>query len=170
MTQQLDSSQLLAMLDSSKLLVVCGSGGVGKTTMSAALGALAATHLSKKVLVLTVDPARRLADALGLQAIGNAVVQVDAKAFNEAGVVPQGQLFAAMIDTKASWDDLIHRHAPTPAIAQRVLANALYTNLTERFVHSHDYIAMERLYDVYQSGAYDLVVVDTPPSRNALDE
>ena len=169
MTQQLDSSQLLSMLDSSKLLVVCGSGGVGKTTMSAALGALAATHLHKKVLVLTVDPARRLADALGLQAIGNAVVQVDAKAFNEAGVVPQGQLFAAMIDTKASWDDLIHRHAPTPAIAQRVLANALYTNLTERFVHSHDYIAMERLYDVYQSGAYDLVVVDTPPSRNALD-
>jgi anion-transporting ArsA/GET3 family ATPase len=168
-TQQLDSSQLLAMLDSSKLLVVCGSGGVGKTTMSAALGALAATHLHKKVLVLTVDPARRLADALGLQAIGNAVVQVDAKAFNEAGVVPQGQLFAAMIDTKASWDDLIHRHAPTPAIAQRVLANALYTNLTERFVHSHDYIAMERLYDVYQSGVYDLVVVDTPPSRNALD-
>ena len=169
MTQQLDSWQLLAMLDSSKLLVVCGSGGVGKTTMSAALGALAATHLHKKVLVLTVDPARRLADALGLQAIGNAVVQVDAKAFNEAGVVPQGQLFAAMIDTKASWDDLIHRHAPTPAIARRVLANALYTNLTERFVHSHDYIAMERLYDVYQSGAYDLVVVDTPPSRNALD-
>ena len=169
MTQQLDSSQLLSLLDSSKLLVVCGSGGVGKTTMSAALGALAATHLHKKVLVLTVDPARRLADALGLQAIGNAVVQVDAKAFNEAGVVPQGQLFAAMIDTKASWDDLIHRHAPTPAIAQRVLANALYTNLTERFVHSHDYIAMERLYDVYQSGAYDLVVVDTPPSRNALD-
>jgi anion-transporting ArsA/GET3 family ATPase len=168
-TQQLDSSQLLSLLDSSKLLVVCGSGGVGKTTMSAALGALAATHLHKKVLVLTVDPARRLADALGLQAIGNAVVQVDAKAFNEAGVVPQGQLFAAMIDTKASWDDLIHRHAPTPAIAQRVLANALYTNLTERFVHSHDYIAMERLYDVYQSGAYDLVVVDTPPSRNALD-
>jgi anion-transporting ArsA/GET3 family ATPase len=168
-TQQLDSSQLLSLLDSSKLLVVCGSGGVGKTTMSAALGALAATHLHKKVLVLTVDPARRLADALGLQAIGNAVVQVDTKAFNEAGVVPQGQLFAAMIDTKASWDDLIHRHAPTPAIAQRVLANALYTNLTERFVHSHDYIAMERLYDVYQSGAYDLVVVDTPPSRNALD-
>jgi anion-transporting ArsA/GET3 family ATPase len=165
----LDSSQLLSLLDSSKLLVVCGSGGVGKTTMSAALGALAAAHLHKKVLVLTVDPARRLADALGLQAIGNAVVQVDAKAFNEAGVVPQGQLFAAMIDTKASWDDLIHRHAPTPAIAQRVLANALYTNLTERFVHSHDYIAMERLYDVYQSGAYDLVVVDTPPSRNALD-
>ena len=169
MTQQLDSSQLLSLLDSSKLLVVCGSGGVGKTTMSAALGALAATHLHKKVLVLTVDPARRLADALGLQAIGNAVVQVDAKAFNEAGVAPQGQLFAAMIDTKASWDDLIHRHAPTPAIARRVLANALYTNLTERFVHSHDYIAMERLYDVYQSGAYDLVVVDTPPSRNALD-
>ena len=169
MTQQLDSSQLLAMLDSSKLLVVCGSGGVGKTTMSAAFGALAATHLHKKVLVLTVDPARRLADALGLLAIGNAVVQVEPMAFNEAGVVPQGQLFAAMIDTKASWDDLIHRHAPTPAIAQRVLANALYTNLTERFVHSHDYIAMERLYDVYQSGAYDLVVVDTPPSRNALD-
>lgn len=167
--QHVESSQLLTMLDSSKLLVVCGSGGVGKTTMSAALGALAATHFHKKVLVLTVDPARRLADALGLQAIGNAVVEVNARAFNEVGVEPQGQLFAAMIDTKASWDDLIRRHAPTPAITQRVLANTLYTNLTERFVHSHDYIAMERLYDVYQSGTYDLVVVDTPPSRNALD-
>jgi Mrp family chromosome partitioning ATPase len=105
-TQQLDSSQLLSLLDSSKLLVVCGSGGVGKTTMSAALGALAATHLHKKVLVLTVDPARRLADALGLQAIGNAVVQVDAKAFNEAGVVPQGQLFAARPVGTTSFTDM----------------------------------------------------------------
>jgi anion-transporting ArsA/GET3 family ATPase len=163
------STNTLEILDQTRLLVVCGSGGVGKTTMSAALGAIAATHFSKKVLVLTVDPARRLADALGLQAIGNAVVEVAPQAFHDAGVFPHGQLFAAMIDTKASWDDLIYRHAPTPAIAQRVLSNSLYTNLTERFVHSHDYIAMERLFDVYQSGEYDLVIVDTPPSRNALD-
>ncbi len=153
-----------ALVGDSSLVVVCGSGGVGKTTMAAALGTALATTRDSRVLVLTVDPARRLADALGLSGIGNEPVRVDLAA--HAG---RGSLHVAMIDTKVSWDALIDRHAPTPDIRDRVLANPLYRNLTERFVHSHDYIAMERLYAEYSSGNYDVIVVDTPPSRNALD-
>lgn len=145
-------------------MVVCGSGGVGKTTIAAALGVRAAIEDGKRVLVLTVDPARRLADALGLQEIGNVVVEVDVSGHNTAG-----HLFVGMIDTKASWDELITRVAPSADVAERVIGNQLYRNLTERFVHSHDYIAMERLYEAYLSDAYDMVIVDTPPSRNALD-
>lgn len=150
------------MIDSQRLAVVCGSGGVGKTTVAAALGVRAAIEEGKRVLVLTVDPARRLADALGLEEIGNVVVDVD------LGDAP-GRLSVGMIDRKASWDELINRVAPSRDVADRVIANQLYRNLTERFVHSHDYIAMERLYEAYLSDAYDMVVVDTPPSRNALD-
>ena len=153
-----------ALVGDSSLVVVCGSGGVGKTTMAAALGTALATTRDSRVLVLTVDPARRLADALGLSGIGNEPVRVDLAA--HAG---RGSLHVAMIDTKVSWDALIDRHAPTPDIRDRVLANPLYRNLTERFVHSHDYIAMERLYAEYSSGNYDVIIVDTPPSRNALD-
>ena len=152
------------LIGESSLVVVCGSGGVGKTTMAAALGTALATEREARVLVLTVDPARRLADALGLSGIGNDPVRVDLAA--HAG---RGSLHVAMIDTKVSWDALIDRHAPTPEIRDRVLANPLYRNLTERFVHSHDYIAMERLYAEFTSGNYDVIVVDTPPSRNALD-
>ena len=152
----------MSTLDSASLVVVCGSGGVGKTTISAALGVRAALRDGKKVLVLTVDPARRLADALGLVEIGNKVVQVD---LGDTA----GELHIGMIDTKASWDDLVVRVAPSPDVAAKVTGNSLYRNLTERFVHSHDYIAMERLFDAHERGGYDLVVVDTPPSRNAID-
>jgi anion-transporting ArsA/GET3 family ATPase len=121
------------------------------------------------VLVLTVDPARRLADALGLESFGNAVVEIEASALTHNGVPPAGRMFAAMIDTKASWDELITRCAPNADARDKVLSNKLYRNLTERFVNSHDYIAMERLFEAQQSNDYDLVIVDTPPSRNALD-
>lgn len=152
------------LVGTSSLVVVCGSGGVGKTTMAAAIGTALAVERDARVLVLTVDPARRLADALGLTGIGNEAVAVDVAAHGG-----RGSLHVAMIDTKVSWDALIARHAPTPDVRDRVLANPLYRNLTERFVHSHDYIAMERLYAEHTSGDYDLIVVDTPPSRNALD-
>ena len=150
------------------LIVVCGSGGVGKTTVSAALGVLAATQTEKRVLVLTVDPAKRLANALGLSEFGNVEVQITSDLFKTSKTKLRGSLSAAMIDTKASWDDLISRHAPDDATRNSVLQNSLYKNLTERFVHSHDYIAIERLYQAHSSGAYDLIIVDTPPSRNAL--
>jgi anion-transporting ArsA/GET3 family ATPase len=162
-------SSLRNVLEHGRLVVVTGSGGVGKTTMSAALGAYAASQYNRRVLVLTVDPARRLADALGLESFGNAVVEIESSALVRNGVPPAGHMFAAMIDTKASWDELITRCAPNAEVRDKVLSNKLYRNLTERFVNSHDYIAMERLFEAQQSIAYDLVIVDTPPSRNALD-
>lgn len=157
------------LLAAREMVVVCGSGGVGKTTMAAAMGAMAAATLGGRVLVLTVDPAKRLANALGLSEFGNAETRVPREMFVEAGVEPRGELWAAMLDTKAGWDDLIRRHAPDAAVREAVLANPLYQNITGRFVNSHDYIAMERLHEVHASGRYDLVIVDTPPSRNALD-
>ncbi len=158
-----------ALLASKEMVLVTGSGGVGKTTVAAALGVSAAVHQGGRTLVLTVDPARRLADALGVGALGNRASRVPASAFAAAGVEPRGELWAAMLDTKAGWDELIRRHAPDAEVRDAVLANPLYQNITSRFVHSHDYLAMEQLHELHASGQYDLVVVDTPPSRNALD-
>jgi anion-transporting ArsA/GET3 family ATPase len=152
-----------------EIVVACGSGGVGKTTTAAAAAAMAAVHHGGKVLVLTVDPAKRLANALGLEGFGNAASRVPPEAFKQAGVRPRGQLWAAMLDTKQSWDDLVNRHAPDPTTARRILENPLYQNITGRFVQSHEYIAVERLYELHSEGDYDLIVVDTPPTRNALD-
>ena len=157
------------LLATREIVISCGSGGVGKTTTAAAVAAMAATHLGGKVLVLTVDPARRLATALGLEQFGNVETRVPDSAFAEAGVTPRGELWAAMLDTKQSWDDLVVRHAPDDKTRQAILANSIYQNISARFVQSHDYIAMERLYEIHSSGAYDLIVVDTPPTRNAID-
>ena len=157
------------LLATREIVVCCGSGGVGKTTTAAAAAAMAATHLGGKVLVLTVDPAKRLATALGLEQFGNTETRVPESAFAAAGVEPRGELWAAMLDTKQSWDDLVSRHAPTDAVRRQILENSLYQNISGRFVQSHDYIAMERLYEIHCSGTYDLIVVDTPPTRNAID-
>jgi len=167
-------ASLDALLAAKEMVLVCGSGGVGKTTIAAALGLASAATLGGKVLVLTVDPARRLADALGLRAhgvdrVGNTATRVPPAAFEAAGIEPRGELWVAMLDTKAGWDDLIRRHAPDAKVRDAVLANPLYENITSRFVHSHDYLAMEQLHEIHATGGYDLVVVDTPPSRNALD-
>jgi anion-transporting ArsA/GET3 family ATPase len=152
-----------------EIVIACGSGGVGKTTTAAAAAAMAAVKMGGRVLVLTVDPARRLANALGLEGFGNVEKLVPAEAFTEAGVTPRGELWAAMLDTKQSWDNLVLRHAPDALTAQRILENPLYQNVSGRFVQSHDYIAMERLFEIHTAGQYDLIVVDTPPTRNALD-
>ncbi len=158
---------LHSLLAAKEMVLVCGSGGVGKTTASAALAVDAATEIGGRVLVLTVDPARRLADALGVGRLGNEAVRVPDEAFGD--IEPRGELWAAMLDTKAGWDELIERHAPDVQVRDSVLANPLYQNITSRFVHSHDYLAMERLHELHSSGEYDLIIVDTPPSRNALD-
>ena len=164
-----EPSTLEQLCASKEIIVSTGSGGVGKTTTAAALAATAATYLGLKVLVLTVDPARRLATALGMERFGNVETRVPAEAFEEAGVDPQGELWAAMLDTKQSWDDLIRQHAPDAETRDAILANPLYQNITGKFVQSHDYVAMERLYEIHTSGRYDLIVVDTPPTRNAVD-
>jgi anion-transporting ArsA/GET3 family ATPase len=163
------SASIEQLVATREVLIACGSGGVGKTTTAAAIAASAAARENLRVLVLTIDPARRLGDALGLSGIGNDEVQVDPAAFEAAGVTPRGQLWAAMLDTKASWDDLIRQHAPDVATRDAILVNPLYRNITARFVQSHDYVAMERLYEIHSSGRYDLIVVDTPPTRNAID-
>ena len=142
---------------------------MGKTTTAAAAAVMAAVRHGSKVLVLTVDPAKRLADALGLDGIGNTEHRVPDEAFRAAGIKPRGQLWAAMLDTKESWDALIRRHAPDKQTRDEILANPLYQNIAGRFVQSHDYIAMERLYEIHSESDYDLIVVDTPPTRNALD-
>jgi anion-transporting ArsA/GET3 family ATPase len=158
------------LLAAKEIAISCGSGGVGKTTTAAAMAAMAATHLGGRVLVLTVDPARRLANALGLERFGNTEVQVPPEAFAAGrGVAPRGELWAAMLDTKQSWDDLVRLHAPDARTREAILANPLYANISGKFVQSHDYIAMERLYQLHSSGTYDLIVVDTPPTRNAID-
>lgn len=161
--------QLADLLAAKEMVIVCGSGGTGKTTIAAALGARAAQQLGGRVLVLTVDPARRLATALGLDELGLGHVRVPDSVFASRGTPSGGELWVAMLDTKAGWDDLIRRHAPDADLRDRVLRNPLYRNITGRFVNSHDYLAMEQLYDLHASGAYDLVIIDTPPSRNALD-
>jgi anion-transporting ArsA/GET3 family ATPase len=152
-----------------EIVVFCGSGGVGKTSVAAAAALGATVHLGGKVLVLTIDPARRLATALGLEGLGNRAVRVSPEVLKAAGVDARGELWAAMLDTKQSWDELVLRHAPDEETAYRILDNRLYTNLTARFVQSHDYIAMERLFEIHASGEYDLIVIDTPPTRNAID-
>ncbi len=157
------------LLATKEIVICCGSGGVGKTTTAAAMAAMAATYHGGKVLVLTVDPAKRLANALGLEQFGNIETRVPDEAFAAVGVEPRGELWAAMLDTKQSWDDLVERHAPDAATRKAILDNPLYQNVTGKFVQSHDYIAMERLYEIHSSGRYDLIVVDTPPTRNAID-
>ena len=163
------ADSLEALFASKEIVIACGSGGVGKTTTAAAAAAMAAVRHRGKVLVVTVDPARRLANALGLEAFGNEERRVDLEAFKVAGVKPRGELWAAMLDTKQSWDDLVRRHAPDRDTERRILSNPLYQNISGKFVQSHDYIAMERLYEIHSSGNYDLIVVDTPPTRNAMD-
>ena len=158
-----------ALFASREVVIFCGSGGVGKTTTAAAAAATVAARQGGKVLVLTVDPAKRLANALGLTGFGNVETQVPASEFKAAGVNPRGELWAAMLDTKESWDNLVRRDAPDAETARRILENPLYQNISGKFVQSHDYIAMERLYDLYSGGKYDLIVIDTPPTRNAID-
>ncbi|MGY6501317.1 MAG: ArsA family ATPase [Acidimicrobiales bacterium] len=160
---------LSGLLSAKEIIVTCGSGGVGKTTTAAAAAAMAAAESGSRVLVLTIDPARRLATALGLESFGNTEVRIDDDAWAAAGVKPRGELWAAMLDTKASWDDLVTLHAPDVETRDAILSNPLYQNITGKFVQSHDYIAMERLYEIHRSGRYDLIIVDTPPTRNAID-
>lgn len=137
--------------------------------MTAALGAMAAVHHGGKVLVVTVDPARRLGQALGLKPFHHGAQKVTKEAFEAAGTTPKGELWAELLDTKAGWDALVQRHAPDQATAQRILANEIYRGISERFIQSHDYMAVERLFELHLEGNYDLVVVDTPPTRNAVD-
>ncbi len=151
-----------------RLLVAVGPGGVGKTTASAAI-ALRAAELGRRTLVLTIDPAKRLADALGLSGLDDRIREVPTTSLTALGVTVKGSLHAAMFDNAASMDSLMARVAPDTATRDKVLRNRVYRAMAGTLARSHAYLAMERLYEVMNSGDYDLVVLDTPPARNALD-
>lgn len=141
-------------------VVLCaGTGGVGKTTVAAAIGARAAAE-GRRVAVITVDPARRLADAMGI-ALSNQPERID-------GSWP-GELSAMMLDAKQTFDDLVVREAGSDEQAQHILDNRLYQNLSGVLSGTQEFMANEKLFELHQSGRFDLIVVDTPPSRNALD-
>lgn len=152
-------ASLLASLKDRRLVVCVGPGGVGKTTLAAALGLMAA-EASRRVLVLTVDPAKRLADALGLDGIDDTERAVP--------VEGPGTLHVAMLDTKASYDQLIGRIADDDA-AKRIRDNAVYAAFSKTLAKSHAYIAAERLYEAMNDERFDLVILDTPPTRSALE-
>ena len=159
---------LEGLLKEKRILICCGSGGVGKTTISATLGVQAAL-LGKKVLTLTIDPAKRLANSLGLTELGNTETLVPRQKFLDCGKDPSGSLHAMMLDTKRTFDELISRYAPSEAITANILNNSFYQNLSSAMAGSHEYLAMEKLYQIYLRGRYDLIVLDTPPTRHALD-
>jgi anion-transporting ArsA/GET3 family ATPase len=150
-------------LAESKLVVAVGPGGVGKTTTSAAM-ALAAARAGRSALVLTIDPAKRLADALGLSGLDDEIRPVPAR-----GLPPGGRLDAAMLDTRSSYDALIGRITRSEEERRRILDNRAYRAFSRTLARSHAYVAMERLHHVVAHGGYDLVVLDTPPTRSALD-
>ncbi len=159
---------LESLLRGKQIVICCGSGGVGKTTVSAALGVQAAL-LGKKVLTLTVDPAKRLADSLGLSELGNQEAAVPEEQFLRHGKNPTGSLHAMMLDTKHTFDELIERYAPNEDVARNIMHNQFYQHLSSAMTGSHEYLAMEKLYQIHLEGRYDLIVLDTPPTKHALD-
>ncbi|MGI8846575.1 MAG: ArsA family ATPase, partial [Thermoleophilaceae bacterium] len=145
-----------------KQVVICaGSGGVGKTTTSAAI-ATGMADRGLKAAVLTIDPARRLANSLGLAELGNEEARVELDSSS-------GELWAMMLDAKRTFDDLVDTYAPDEQTRDAVLANPIYKQLSNAVAGSQEYMAMEKLHELHQEGRYDLLVLDTPPSRNALD-
>ena len=152
-----------------KEIIVCaGAGGVGKTTTAASIAVRAAAE-GRRTAVLTIDPARRLASSLGLEELSNDPHHVDAKKFTEAGIELTGELWALMLDTKSTFDQVVMQYAPTREQAERIINNRFYRNISGTLSGTQEYMAMEKLYELHSDGAYDLIVIDTPPTRNALD-
>jgi anion-transporting ArsA/GET3 family ATPase len=150
-----------------RIVVSAGSGGVGKTTVAASL-ALWGSLQGRRTVVLTIDPAKRLATSLGLETLGSVPHEIPADVFRAQGVAPTGSLRAMMLDQKGAWDALVERHAP-PEARGRILENPFYQHLSQTFAGSQEYMAIEQLCLLAESGEYDLIVVDTPPTRHALD-
>lgn len=156
------------ILEGRNICVCAGSGGVGKTTTSAAV-ALGMVDRGLKVCVLTIDPAKRLADSLGLEELGNEATRVDPALLSSNGINGEGELWAMMLDAKETFDALVSRHAEDPEARDRVLDNRIYQQISGALAGSQEYMAMEKLFELHSEGRFDLLVLDTPPSRNALD-
>jgi anion-transporting ArsA/GET3 family ATPase len=156
------------VLSNKRVCVCAGPGGVGKTTTSAAI-ALGMAAAGAKVAVVTIDPARRLANALGLEELENEPRLVAPERFAEAGLEMGGELWAMMLDPKRTFDELIERIAPDPQRAEEIKVNRVYRELSTAVSGSQEFTAVAKLYELAQNGDFDLLVLDTPPSRNALD-
>ncbi len=151
------------------VVVCCGTGGVGKTTVSASLALAAARH-GRDALVVTIDPAKRLADTLGIRNIGNVAHEVPRSRWDPGTRAPAGgRLSALMLDTRSTFDALVRKHAGDEHQAQRILENRFYQNISGALSGTQEYMAMEKLHELHAEGGYDLIVVDTPPTRHALD-
>jgi anion-transporting ArsA/GET3 family ATPase len=155
-------SVLAGLVLGRQILICAGPGGVGKTTTAAAI-ALHAARLGRRACVVTIDPAKRLADALGLDQLTNEPHQV------QGDWQPTGELWALMFDTKTTFDDVVARNAGSREQAEAILGNRLYRNISGALGGTQEYMAMEKLYELHREGGFDLVVVDTPPTRHALD-
>jgi anion-transporting ArsA/GET3 family ATPase len=160
--------RLVDVLLERRILVCVGSGGVGKTTTAAAL-ALAAARRGKRTLVLTIDPARRLANSLGLASLGHQVQQVDPALVRRGAPSDKGELWAMMLDQKQAFDEVVGRHAKDPEAVKRILANPVYAQISGSLSGAQEYAAMAKLHDFDRTGEWDLIVVDTPPTAHALD-
>jgi anion-transporting ArsA/GET3 family ATPase len=148
------------LLEGKDICICAGAGGVGKTTTSAAIG-VGMARRGLKVAVLTIDPARRLANSLGLPELGNEERRIELDA--------PGELWAMMLDAKTTFDEIVEKHAPDAGTRDAVLSNRIYKELSTAVAGSQEYMAMEKLHELHDEGRYDLLVLDTPPSRNALD-
>jgi anion-transporting ArsA/GET3 family ATPase len=157
-----------AGLDGKRVIVCAGSGGVGKTTTAAAL-AMGLAAAGQRVAVVTIDPARRLSDALGLQELGNEPRLVDPARFAGHGIEMRGELWAMMLDAEQTFDELIELLAPDRRTRDEVLSNRIYQHLSGAVAGSHEFTAVAKVYELDRSGRFDVLVLDTPPSRNALD-
>jgi anion-transporting ArsA/GET3 family ATPase len=155
---------VIEAVDGRRIVVCCGAGGVGKTTVSAGL-ALGLARGGARAAVVTIDPARRLATALGMEGLSDEPHRVPAVGAAGDG----GELWALQLDAKATFDRLVAREAPTPEARERILANRIYRHLSGAVAGAQDYMAVERLYELVDEGGFDVIVLDTPPSHNALD-
>lgn len=162
------SARFDTVLRRSRLLVTAGSGGVGKTTTAAAMGVRAAT-LGLRAAVLTIDPARRLADALGLGALTGTLRRVEPAHFARAGLDAEGELWAMMLDVKTTGDQMVRRFAPDREAAQAILQNTYYQYFSTSLAGAQEYMAIEQVRALVEEGDFDLVVLDTPPAAHAID-
>ena len=161
-------STLARRLANRRVVICAGAGGVGKTTISAAVAVGLATR-GRRVAVVTIDPARRLAEALGLDELGNEPRLVDPGRFEAAGVHMHGELWAMMLDARRTFDELIAQLSPNAATRDEILVNPVYRHLSTAVAGSQEYTAIAKLFELDRKGEYDAIVLDTPPSRNALD-
>jgi anion-transporting ArsA/GET3 family ATPase len=162
------SASLSTLLATKRVVIAVGAGGVGKTTTAAALS-VAAAQRGRRVLCLTIDPAKRLAQSLGLERMTTEAARIDPARFEAVGATLSGSLTILMLDTKRTFDDLVRKYSSTPLKADALLANKLYQYVSTSLAGTQEYMAMEKLVAVQADPSYDLIVLDTPPTTNALD-